>query len=462
MPKPARSEKTTSRKKKTAKKKGTQKAARKTVPKAKDRKAKKKPTAKKRGKKNQPSDAGDSQVVIQKPEDREIVQKKPAAALFLGKNSITPELAKEWLGWTEVKEGNYHLKDHFGNKVFLTNNTNNRPFNLNNCLSIRQDILRGNWQFNGESFSIGKTGLILNGQHTLCALVLAWQELTEEPEKWGYDDDRISIERAVVFGVPEDDTTVNTIDTAKPRDLTDVIFRSAYFEKVNYRDKKLLSRMTDHCIRMLWDRTGANDDAFSLKRTHLESLAFLDAHPRIIECVSYIFSINQKDEDKNREANSLNKIISPGYGSALLYLMGSSATDPIESGYLKSDNRHEGLLDWSNMTEAEQFFDDLIDDDNLKGVRRAMGSLVTDDLANFKVRCAVLCKAWDHYVNGNDSPSPSEVTPRFDEDEDGFKQLNEFPTVGGIDLAGSDSSSADPTEEEIEDMKRQIREEKGE
>lgn len=378
-----------------------------------------------------------------------------SAKLCAGDDAMTVKLAKELLGWTEEPDGqtfgtDYILKLPSGKKVRCLNNTTNRPFSLANAQKLKQDILKGNWEFNGETVIIGRNGQVLNGQHSMVALVLAgleWRQndLRDKLPHWRTEP---VIDKLVAFGVSEEDRVVNTIDTGSPRTLTDVLYRSEYFASLKPGDRKTASRMADYAVRLLWQRTKAKDEPFCAYRTHKESIAFIEHHPTLLKCVRHIL-------DENEEGK-LGAFISPGYAAGLMYLMAASETDPRE--YVS--HRSETNVDLSKLDAAEDFFVLLASGDKkLAAVRKALGEILSDEEGTVSMaeKLAVLVKAWNLFTEGS-SLTPLSVSPEYHIDEEGIKSLAEYPTVGGIDIDDlTNTLAADVTPDEAEQRAAAIR-----
>lgn len=363
--------------------------------------------------------------------EREVIYPQIKTVL---EEQLTADKAKELLGWEEESENikfrdEYLLRDMKGTKIRCNNNVINRPIYLGNVERIRQDILRGNWKFNGETIIVGKTGYILNGQHQLVALILSHQEWEEHRGKWcnTWNEEPPSISKLVVFGVEEDDDTVNTMDTCKPRTLADVLYRSKFFaDVVSSRDRRIVATMLQNAIRMLWYRTGASSDAFAPKQTHAESISFVERHPKLLECVRHIF-------EENGTSNAIGKYISPGFAAGLLYLM--AACDTSEDGpYQVSDTPDESMLSFDAWEDACDFFVALAGGDvKLDAVRQAIAAVKDEEGGSIQACSAILIKAWSLYYAGK-SITTKDVALEYVRDDDGFEYLAESPTVGGIDL----------------------------
>lgn len=96
---------------------------------------------------------------------------------------ITPELAREWLGY----------------------NTHNRRLRALTVQQYASDIKSGDWQWNGESIKFAEDGTLLDGQHRLAAIVEAETAVT----------------MLVVRGLPSE--TQDTVDGGVKRKFSDVL-----------------------------------------------------------------------------------------------------------------------------------------------------------------------------------------------------------------------------------------------
>lgn len=348
-----------------------------------------------------------------------------------GESSLTEEKAKKILGWDSenVNDKNYLLSDMEGKKVRCHHNPTNRPFVYNLAKTWASEILHKRWRLNGETIIVSKTGLVLSGQHRLTGLVLAVQEYKKDPEKWeAYWKAEPTMETIIVFGISDEDDTVNTIDTGKPRSLSDVIFRSHYFNNVPPGERQTLALMSKSAIGLMWHRTGAQIDAWSpSKRTHGESLEFLDNHPRLLECLKHIY---QEEGGGGKEGIKISKLLHPGYAAGLLYLQATANSDSEKY----NADKNERSLNWDLWGKACDFWVMLAQGaKEFTEVRKAYQSIwevagrTTQDES-----LAILSKAWNCYVKGK-RISPSDVKLEYVTDDDGKKKLAECPTVGGID-----------------------------
>jgi hypothetical protein len=89
--------------------------------------------------------------------------------------------------------------------TYLALNTHNRPLVDNRVNTISDDIVEGNWVFNGESIKFSTTDKLLDGQHRLAAIVKAGKP----------------VESVIIRGL--DDVSQDTVDTGAKRTLGNVL-----------------------------------------------------------------------------------------------------------------------------------------------------------------------------------------------------------------------------------------------
>lgn len=383
---------------------------------------------------------------------RPIVYDAVKVEMYRGDKPLSAAIARKMLGWQEqdAKAVDYDLIDHNGKKIKLWNNLTNRPIYISVFTTLKQEILRKRWVLNGEAIILGKTGLILNGQHTLIALILAAQEWTDDSDKWPDWEHEPHIEKIVVSGIEESDTVVNTMDTCKPRTFADAIYRSGLFPNTKGGELRKLSRVLDFAVKMLWHRTGSDKDAFAPRRTHSEGLAFIANHPKIIECVRHIY---EEDGDKKK----IGRYISTGYAAGMMYLMGCCRTQDVDA---YKENPRESSLDFSLWDEACDFWVKLAaGDKSFAPLKAQFQSMVEEMHASLPERSALIVKAWNCYSIG-EKLTADKVKLTYNTDEDGFSTLGEYPEIGGIDMLEPVSTSVDPSPEELQERAETIKAEK--
>lgn len=387
---------------------------------------------------------------IQAPKERPV--KYPKLEGKIG--WLSAEQARQLLLWKQSPDKDHPytdflLKDLDGVPTKCFNVEKQRPFYTSLAKQWMGEILGAHWngdggESNGEPIIIGKTATVLDGKHRLIGLVLAEQAWLADPEKYPHwRNEAPKIHCFINFGVREDIKSVNTINTGKPRNLSDAIYASGLFGDLgtNRRKIKTLSKMLDYAVRLLWSRTGAQEDAFAPKRTHAESLDFIQRHPRIMECVKHIYEESGNDE-------KLKFYPSPGFASALLYLMGSSKTireNDDETGYTQVSCPTEDLLDWSMWDRARMFWTDLADPaaKGMNHLRTMVAELLDGSGSSFREeRIALIIKSWWQYSD-NEPITPKTIAYETETDPDGRVVLAETPLVGevfgdvcGIDIGG--------------------------
>lgn len=411
------------------------------------------------------------------PPGRPIKYPEVQVRLLSGKDAMTVEQAKEFMGWQEesadIKFGNdFLLTDEHGTKIRCLNNTGNRPFYENLARDYAQEILNKRWSgpngngksINGESGIIGKTGQIISLQHRATGLILAEQIRTgEQADHWKqFWKGPVVMDLLMVLGVDESDEVVNTVDRGKSRSETDVLYRSPYFANLPPAKRKDRARSTAYAVKLLWHRTGAGLDAFAPRRTHAELFDFIDRHQHVIKAVTHVAEEN--------DDNAIGKFISPGYAAGLLVLMGCSESTPEQVGKYRQD-RNERHLSWKAWDLACEFWVMLgKSSTEFHEVRQALAALTDPDTGtggSLAEKTAVLVKAWNLFsTKGALTPKNLELT-YTEADDDGFRRLIEIPVIDGIDLgnpkAEKDDEEGDeevPTEEEVEKAKEEVRAER--
>ena len=395
--------------------------------------------------------------------------------IAVGDDALTVDEARDILGWEETDDREAAiLTDRRGKHVLCTNNVGNRPLSMPNVDALIQELLRKRWRVNGEPIIVGKTGTVLNGQHSLIALILAEQDREDGfPESAGYTEDAqkiyaknwpnpITLEKFVVYGIDESDDVVNTMDTCKPRSLWEVICRSPFFASMKMADRRNASKMCEHAVRLVWHRTGAGS-AFDLRKTHAESLDFITRHPKLLECVRHIYEENGGNSQE--EGRKISKYVSLGYAAGMMYLMAASASD--EEKYYKASNPSERALDFSRFDKAAEFWLFFADGSpEFKEVRNALGALANADTGTggtMAEKLAILVTAWNLYVEGTGFTA-KRLELEYHTNDDGVRKLLDSDvTVGGIDKgpapAEDDDEGDGPTPEEIEAEKQKVKEE---
>jgi hypothetical protein len=96
---------------------------------------------------------------------------------------VTPDMASTWLQYNSI----------------------NRPLRADTVQKYADIIQGGEWRLNGDSIKFDKTGQLIDGQHRLCAIVVA----------------NIPVPTMVVFGC--ETSAITTLDRPKKRSVADVL-----------------------------------------------------------------------------------------------------------------------------------------------------------------------------------------------------------------------------------------------
>lgn len=403
---------------------------------------------------------------------------------------VDAEHMKELLGWTETeaKEG-WTLKDIHGKKIALLRNTSNRSFDMALANEWKGEMLTKHWRVNGETLVVGRTGVPISLQHRGAALILAQQELESGPlqykwqELWGGKDARITIPVLLVAGVEEDDATVNTVDTGKPRSYTDVLCRSEVFAHLPTAERLAKAKMLTYALKVFAHRTGAWLDAYSPRRTHAENDDLRARHPKLVAAVNHIYEENQRGEGMKQDPiGKFIKPLGPGSAAGLLYLMAAGRTDL--DAYRTADPPSEAQVDLDNWETACEFWQELKNEgaDPCKQLRKALkpttqaedGSTIAVELKAPEIT-AILIKAWQAFLAKQEVTAKDLKLDYTGEGEE--RTLNELPTCGGIDQGeptkaekadavessqegeGEEPADLEETPEQVEERKEQIRQE---
>lgn len=320
---------------------------------------------------------------------------KAATGLDIYAPPLTVEDAKQLLGWESENDyvaklksvdanlnedearkvfGNdYFATDPRGQKYRLRNNLSNRPWGEGVTKGYMNDILKRYWRLNGETVIICNDARVGSGQHRLIALVYAEQTRTTPEEGEGaqagiaqhwedYWKEPITLECVVVYGVPNTPDITRTWDNVKSRTLSDIIYSDTnLFGEYKPVERKVVARMLDFAVKMLWARTGEKGDSWTMKRTHSESLDFVNRHPKLKECIKHIY------EENKGEKGLIKKYVYPGHAAALMYLMGCSGTpdDKIDDYFALRGTAtppNEKGLKWESMKKAKMFWSDVARD----------------------------------------------------------------------------------------------------
>ena len=425
-----------------------------------------------------------------------------------GLGPITHKLARQFLGWEteaeyaarrikdnpklkekELKFREFLLRDGAGEKVVCSNNNKNRPFDEGNAKRLAQVILNREWAgplnfpgetCNGEDILIDRTGEVISGQHTLAGLIFAWEiwsgvrkvkggdQSGHWHDLWPEDQfpDGPVIEKGIKFGLSSDPRIIRTIDNVRPRSLSDVFYTSPLFAKLKTSSQRReCSEMLQAAVKVLWSRTGADEDRFLRYMTHAVACDWVDRHKKLLNCVAHIYEENSGD---GRALSNLS--LRPGVCAALMYLAASGESDG--DAYRNAEPPSEKKMNFDRMDKAGEFWSLIGTCPDFEAVREGLAVLVdpanpSSDEGRQVEKTVLLAKAWKAFLDGAKEIAPSDVELHYETGADGLLHLMDWDDFGGIDLGepkspDKDSNGGDeePPEEEVENGKAEAAEKK--
>jgi hypothetical protein len=389
------------------------------------------------------------------------------------------DVAGELFGWTTDKEEAAELdlgeplgRDPLGNLFWGKNNPRNRPLYMKgekSVDSIKQEVFNLRWVYNSEPIILGQHGIVLNGQHTLVALKFARIEYDMEGGldwKRNWPDSYPYVEKLVTYGVKEDDRVVNTMDTCKPRSLSDVIFRCEYFPHKSISEGRTLAKVLESSVRFVWSRTGSGMSAFATHRTHSEAIDWIERHRRLLKGIGCVVKAYKKGEPGWQVSN---RRLGAGYASGLMYLMALSNSDEAQvEKYREAVREGTGSdrhLDTSLWDKAEEFWAMFgRGDATLRAAYEEIGAMADPQSGvggSTSAKVCVLLNAWDRWLSGRPI-TPAAVRPKFERNEKTLltEQVS-YPRLKGIDLGDpSDPANRAGGLEDDDDVEQRKEEER--
>jgi hypothetical protein len=183
--------------------------------------------------------------------------------------TITPESATNWL------RANQH----------------NRPVRRRHVAFLAQEIIKGNWQVNGQPIVISEREEVLDGQHRLMAIIEAGRQ----------------IQSLVVYGIEE--AAFKTIDTGAVRTGADAL--TLEFPEASIGTMKAASTAVVWCKRL---EDGRLNNFRRVSNT--ETIEYVKQHPSLIQCIERVQSYPHD-----------NRPLSIGCGGALFEMFARRSSD---------------------------------------------------------------------------------------------------------------------------------------
>lgn len=202
-------------------------------------------------------------------------------------------------------------------------NDSNRPISKSLARLYSLEFLRGEWKFNGENiiFAADVEGNehLVSGQHRLLALVMASDRYNSSSSEWPLA--QLEMRVNVTTGIQLD--TADSVDTGKPRNHTDVLFRSPLVDSQipeNWNSsaakRKKWCRTLATAARVVWQRQGGKTVSSAEKFVTSEMLLFIESeHLELCQFVTLVLD----SDDGDGGHGGLTKI-SYAYMAAFCYL----------------------------------------------------------------------------------------------------------------------------------------------
>lgn len=368
---------------------------------------------------------------------REPLYTEVEAMVYEGEHCLTEEMAKDLLGWTTgteeqpLEKDKIHFVDMNKTPVHCANVAKHqRKFYERTYTTIMSDILNGHWQFNGQVFSAGRHGWLIDGKHRLTALVMACQAYRQNPQKYPEWQTEPALPIVGIFGIAESQKVVQTIDTGKPRTLADTVYSSGFFDGFDQRQLPKLCRIAEGAIRLVSDRTRALVDSYNPILSHTEAMDLVDRHPTILSAVRTVFDENTPIEDG--KGLTLSSIIPPGAMAGLLYLMMS---DGDAEKYHNADYLMERNAEMTRIDKAEEFLVLLASSHkSVNAIQKVIVEHTETGYCSMETKCGIVVKGFNEWLaKGKVTPAKCRLEMKHDETTGKYHQL-EFPIIdGGID-----------------------------
>lgn len=226
---------------------------------------------------------------------------------------------------SEIKSRVLRINAHFASNCLKDFNDSNRPMSQSVAKLYANEMLRGQWQCNGEPliFSVDSTGKehLISGQHRLQGLLLANQAI-ELGQEW--PSAQTEWDSVVVYNVPHE--TADTVDTGKARSHSDVLFRdpwvdsfipSQWNETINAR--KTWTKTLAGAARLVWLIEGGATVSSAPKFLISEMLNFIQQrHSNLHQFVTMVLDANDADADNHGLKMSLPYIAALAYVASVV------------------------------------------------------------------------------------------------------------------------------------------------
>lgn len=153
---------------------------------------------------------------------------------------------------------------------WLGYNTHNRVASNAHVAALAGAILRGEWKLDGSAIRFSESGVLLDGQHRLLALIEANKIAKENGERKKY-----TIETLVIEGLP--DEVQDTIDRGKGRNLKDALSLRGH------ANASTLAALTTYW----WRYEAGYVRVIGMKPTIPQAIATLEEHPGLVDMIPW-------------------------------------------------------------------------------------------------------------------------------------------------------------------------------
>lgn len=231
----------------------------------------------------------------------------------------------------------------------LLQNQGNRTLSDRNVNFLLSEMRRGNWKTTGHTIKIGKKGRLLDGQHTLHALV-----------KYGKP-----LDLCVARGL--DDEIFEVLDTGKIRTSADVLQISGFKNSVS------LSGVVRSILSYQAGAFSHNGGKSKVAASNSQVRSFVESNPSIHDIVIYAQTVSKRF-----------KGLPPAQIGMLYWVL---------------SHRHQ--------EKADTFFEkystgiDLSEKSPIRILReRLMKDMISKSKLRTRDKMALFIKAWNHYTQG--------------------------------------------------------------
>lgn len=154
--------------------------------------------------------------------------------------------------------------------VLLGSNTHNRALRAGRTNTYAVDMLNGRWLTTGDAIKFSKSGILLDGQHRLAAIVQACTTGALQQGEKIEPQPRLTIPMVIIRGL--DDEAQEAMDTGAARSLRDVL-------ELNRGEKNAATLATALRIVYAWTSGSRKTIAKRNQATNQTLLGFFDEDP---------------------------------------------------------------------------------------------------------------------------------------------------------------------------------------